>query len=370
MKFSQLSFLHRSSRSFNLQLFSEERSEPATPRKRRKTREEGKTAKSQDLGAAVVILAGLVMIFILFRWWFFWIASLVENCALFMAGDQIGREGWVLALGKDALKTFFYVWMPLGFFGGLVGLGISVYQVGFFLASKPLIPDFKRMNPISGMKKIVSLRSLVELCKGVVKAGLLLLMVYLALKNELEGMSHAIAYPLFQGVPLVVETIWWLALKMALLLLVLGIFDYAYQRWEFERSIRMSKKEIKDEYKQMEGDPKVKQRIRQRQREMARQRMMSEVPKADVVVTNPTTYAIALQYDRSIMDAPVVVAKGRGLIARKIREIAEECGIPIVENPPLARTLYDIGDLGLEIPESLYKAVAEVLAFVYKMKRK
>ena len=355
---------------FNLQLFSEERSEPATPRKRRKTREEGRTAKSQDLGAAVVILAGLAMIFILFRWWFIWIGTFTETCMLFIAGNQIGTEGWISLLAREALKTFFYVWIPLGFCAGLVGLGINVYQVGFFLASKPLIPDFKRMNPISGMKKIVSLRSLVELCKGIIKAGLLMLMVYTALKNELEGMSHAIAYPLIQGVPLVVETIWWLALKMALLLLVLGIFDYVYQRWEFERSIKMSKKEIKDEYKQMEGDPKVKQRIRQRQREIARRRMMSEVPKADVVVTNPTTYAVALQYDRGIMDAPVVLAKGRGVIARRIREIAEEHAIPIVENPPLARSLYDIAEIGTEIPESLYKAVAEVLAFVYKMKKK
>jgi flagellar biosynthetic protein FlhB len=169
---------------------------------------------------------------------------------------------------------------------------------------------------------------------------------------------------------MVVETIWWLALKMALLLLVLGIFDYVYQRWEFERSIKMSKKEIKDEYKQMEGDPKIKQKIRQRQREMARQRMMSEVPKADVVVTNPTTYAVALQYDREIMDAPVLLAKGRGVMARRIREIAEEHKIPIVENPPLARSLYDVAEIGFEIPESFYKTVAEVLAFVYKMRKK
>jgi flagellar biosynthetic protein FlhB len=249
-------------------------------------------------------------------------------------------------------------------------LGINIYHVGFFIASKPLIPDFKRMNPISGMKKIVSLRSLVELSKGIIKAGLLLLMVYTALRNELEAMSHAIAFPLVQGVPLVVETIWWLALKMALLLLMLGVFDYAYQRWEFERSIRMSKKEIKDEYKQMEGDPKIKQKIRQRQREMAQRRMMSEVPKADVVVTNPTTYAVALQYNREIMDAPVVLAKGRGAIARRIREIAEEHNIPIVENPPLARSLYDMAEIGFEIPESFYKTVAEVLAFVYKMRKK
>ena len=164
------------------------------------------------------------------------------------------------------------------------------------------------------------------------------------------------------------DRIWALSLKMALMLFVLGLFDYLYQRWEFERSIRMSKQEIKEEYKQMEGDPLVKRRIRQRQRELARKRMMSEVPKADVVITNPTHLALALQYDREIMEAPLLLAKGEGYIARKIREVAEEHKIPIVQNPPLAQALYREVEVGGEVPEAFYRAVAEVLAFVYRLK--
>jgi len=157
-------------------------------------------------------------------------------------------------------------------------------------------------------------------------------------------------------------------MKMTLMLMVLGLFDYAYQRWEFERSIRMSKQEIKEEYKQMEGDPLVKRRIRQRQRELARRRMMSDVPKADVVITNPTHVAVALSYDRKVAEAPVVLAKGKGLIAQRIREIARENRVPVVQNPPLARAIYAQVEVGEEIPESLYKAVAEVLAFVYRLR--
>ena len=156
--------------------------------------------------------------------------------------------------------------------------------------------------------------------------------------------------------------------RLAFLLLVLALFDYGYQKWEFEKSIRMSKQELKEEYKQMEGDPQIKSKIRQKQRELARSRMMSSVPKADVVITNPTHLAVALEYDRDIMEAPVLVAKGEGFVARRIREIAEENGVPVVENRTLARGLYDSMEIGDEIPEHLYKAVAEVLAFIYRLK--
>lgn len=195
-------------------------------------------------------------------------------------------------------------------------------------------------------------------------------MLYLALRKELESIALAMKLPYLQGLNVVTEKIWWLALRMALLLFVIAAFDYAYQRWDFEKSIRMSKKEIKDEYKQMEGDPKVKQRIRQRQRELARRRMMAQVPKADVVITNPTTLAVAIQYERQVMDAPCVVAKGKGVLARRIREIAQEHNVPIVENRALARALFEATDVGEIIPETLYKGVAEVLAFVYKLKAK
>jgi flagellar biosynthetic protein FlhB len=173
--------------------------------------------------------------------------------------------------------------------------------------------------------------------------------------------------PFIEGVALAADRVFSLALKMALVLFVLGVFDYAYQKWEFEKSIRMSKQEIKEEYKQMEGDPQIKRRIRQRQRELARRRMMADVPKADVVITNPTHLAVAIRYDPKTMGAPLVLAKGEGFVALRIREIAEEHRIPVVEDRPLARALMQT-EPGEEVPEALYRAVAEVLAFVYRLK--
>jgi flagellar biosynthetic protein FlhB len=192
--------------------------------------------------------------------------------------------------------------------------------------------------------------------------------LYKALRNEQDFFLSVMMFPLEQGTPLVMKKIWGLALRMALLLLLIGLIDYGYQKWSFEKSIRMSKQEIKDEYKQMEGDPTIKRRIRQKQRELARGRMMSEVPKADVVVTNPTHIAVAIQYDQQSMIAPVVLAKGQGLIAQKIRTMAEENSIPVIENKPLARALMAQVDVGESVPQELYRAVAEVLAFIYRLK--
>jgi flagellar biosynthetic protein FlhB len=209
----------------------------------------------------------------------------------------------------------------------------------------------------------------VELLKGLLKASILLGMLYTVMKNERELLLSIMMYPLDKGAGIIIGKIWGLALRMALVLFIIALFDYAYQKWEFEKSIKMSKQEIKEEYKQMEGDPKIKAKIRQKQRELAQRRMMSDVPKADVVVTNPTHIAVAIQYDQHNMSAPLVVAKGEDRIAQKIREIAEEHDIPIVENKPLARALMKQVEIGESIPEDLYRSVAEVLAFVYKLKK-
>ncbi len=357
-------------RRFDLQLLGEDRSEPATPRKRQKAREEGQVARSQDLGAAVVLVAGLLCIDFFFMWAFRELSDFLRGMFALMASPRLHGERWPGEIILLGMKTFLLLWLPLALGTLLVGLGAQLAQVGFQISSKPLEPKFSRMNPISGIKKIFALRSLVELLKGLVKALLLLYVLYRAFRDDLLVLVDTLRHPLAQGAMQMGDAVWHLSLKMALMLLVMALFDYGYQRWEFERSLRMSKKEIKDEYKQMEGDPKVKQRIRQRQREMARQRMMQDVPKADVVVTNPTTFAVALRYERAAMNAPAVVAKGRGVLARIIRELAEEHGVPVVENPPLARSLYDLVEVGREIPEHLYKTVAEVLAFVYKLKGK
>ncbi|MGI6783817.1 MAG: flagellar biosynthesis protein FlhB [Aminivibrio sp.] len=355
---------------FDLQFFAEEKTEPATPRKRRKEREEGRVAKSQDLGAATIILTGLFGLLVFGPFLFSRVTAFAADMIALMGGEAIHREGWLHMIRNDTLFAMLGPWLPIGLAAAVSALIVTVSQVGFVVTPKPLTPKFDRMNPVSGLKKVLSLRSLVELLKGLLKAALLGFVIYYSLKKETPELVAAISFPLEAGVSRLLWKLLGLSFRLAFLLLVLGIFDYAYQKWEFERSIKMSKQEIKEEYKQMEGDPQIKSKIRQKQRELARSRMMSSVPKADVVITNPTRLAIALEYDREVMDAPVMTAKGSGFLARRIRELAEESGVPVVENKPLARSLYETVEVGEEVPEELYRAVAEVLAFVYSLKPK
>ena len=355
--------------AFRLQFFAQERTEQATPRKRRREREEGRVAKSNDLDAATIILVGLYVLLVLGAWMGSGLVDAIRSAIRFMGDGTLFQSDWAATLGIESLKRFLILWGPIALASGVAAFTVVVSQVGLELTTKPQSPRFDRLNPVSGMKKILSLRSIAEMVKGLFKASLFGIVLYSALKNETAGFIEAIRYPVEAGMGVIFDRVWSLCAKFAFLLLVIALFDYAYQRWEFERSIRMSKQEIKEEYKQMEGDPMLKSKIRQKQREMARKRMMASVPKADVVITNPTTLAVALQYDKEVMEAPEVVAKGKGHLARRIREIAEEYGVPVVENVPLARALYRELEIGDSIPESLYKAVAEVLAFVYRLKR-
>ncbi|MDR1886149.1 MAG: flagellar biosynthesis protein FlhB [Synergistaceae bacterium] len=354
---------------FDIQFFAENRTEPATPRKRQKSREEGQTAKSQDLSAAVVIIAGLLGVY--------WLSMIIWRNLLEMfridaehlSSPLMFDSSWWVRTFAEGAKSFFLGWLPIGLFCSLCAVIGLVYQVGFLISTKPLAIKLDRLNPVSGLKKIISIRTLVELLKGIAKALVLLGMLFLGLSDEPGLLTSIMMYPLEQGTPIIIGKIWNLGLRMALVLLFLGLCDYLYQKWEFEKSIKMSKQEIKDEYKQMEGDPLVKRRIRQKQRELAQHRMMSDVPKADVVVTNPTLIAVAVQYDQKTMSAPVVVAKGEGFTARKIRDIAAVNDIPVLENKPLARALMAQVEVGESIPMELYKAVAEVLALVYRLKK-
>ena len=355
---------------FNLQFFSQERTEPATPRKRRKEREEGRVAKSQDLGAAVVILTGLFGLLVFGRFMYSYMRDFLVEMIAFMGGSTLREAGWFAVLSRESIPASILPWIPLGLMVAIGGLIVTVAQVGIELTTKPLIPKMDRFNPVSGLKKVISLRSLVELVKGLLKASLFAAVIYFALQKDTPELVAAIRYPLEIGVSQLFSKLLSLSFRLAFLLLVIAVFDYGYQKWEFERSIKMSKQEMKEEYKQMEGDPQIKGKIRQKQRELARSRMMSSVPKADVVITNPTHLAVALEYDREIMEAPVLVAKGSDFLARKIRELAEEHGVPVIENKPLARAIYESMEIGEEIPEHLYKAMAEVLAFIYKLKGK
>ncbi|MDR1133075.1 MAG: flagellar biosynthesis protein FlhB, partial [Synergistaceae bacterium] len=349
---------------FDLQFFGEERNEPATPKKRSKTRGEGQVAKSQDLSASVVIITGLLTINSLGGKIWDNLITLFRETFRYIASPSMPGDGWWFRPALMAGKSLLYGWLPLGLLCAVFAVAVLVYQVGFVITTKPFALKFDRFNPVNGLKKIISLRTIIELLKGMLKALVLLGMLYLALRNERDLMLSIIGFSLDEGVMIIMGKIWSLAMRMAAVLFIIALIDYAYQKWEFEKSIKMSKQEIKDEYKQSEGDPLVKRRIRQKQRELAQRRMMSDVPKADVVVTNPTHIAVAIQYDQKTMSAPVIVAKGEDFIARKIKDIASEHGIPIVENKPLARALMQRVEVGESIPEELYLAVAEVLAFV------
>jgi flagellar biosynthetic protein FlhB len=355
---------------FDIQFFAEEKTEPATPRKRQKTRDEGQTARSQDLSAAVIIISGLLAVYALSV--FIWqrLTLMFQNMAYHIGSPLMFDDAWWARPLTEGAKAFFLGWLPIGLICTVVAASVMIYQVGFVITMKPLIPKPDRFNPVSGLKKIISTRSLVELLKGLMKALILLGMLFMMIRNERDLMLSVMMYPMQQGFAIIMKKIWDLAMRMTLVLLVIALFDYCYQRWEFEKSIKMSKQEIKDEYKQMEGDPKIKQKIRQKQRELARSRMMADVPKADAVITNPTHISVAIKYDQKTMSAPTVVAKGEGFIAQKIRDIATENDIPIVENKPLARALMSQVDVGESIPADLYRAVAEVLAFVYRLKKK
>lgn len=355
---------------FNLQFFAEERTEPATPRKRHKSREEGRMAKSQDLSAAVIIISGLLAINALGLSIWERLVSMFHVVLPYIASGLMKDDAWFVLPILEGVKGFFWGWLPVGLLCTIMAVFVMVYQVGFLVSAKPLVPKPERFNPISGLKKIISMRTLVELLKGLLKAMLLLGMLFITIRKEQDTLMSVMLFPMEQGVAIIMKQIWSTSLKMALVLLVLGFIDYGYQKWDFEKSIRMSKQEIKEEYKQMEGDPLIKRHIRQKQRELARGRMMSDVPKADVVVTNPTQIAVAIEYDQKSMSAPIVIAKGEGFVAQKIRDIAKEHKIPIVENKPLARALLLQVEVGEAVPEDLYRAVAEVLAFVYRLKEK
>lgn len=355
---------------WDLQIFAEEKTEEATPRKRRKEREEGRVAKSQDLTASVVLLAGLAGLLIFSRQLWAAYVRLLRWCAETCQGLAWERGDWVTAVTREGFSGFLNAWLPFATVCLVASFSVVALQVGFKISPKALVPKGDRFNVISGIGRMFSLRSFVEMLKALLKASILFAVLYSCVRGELASLSGMAGYSAPFGTTRVLMTVLRLGLRMAGVLFVLGLLDYLYQKWEFERKIRMTKQEVKDEYKQMEGDPMVRSRIRQKQREMTRNRMISQVPSADVVVTNPTHFAIALKYDREKMNAPVVVAKGAGYLALKIREIAEAHGIPLVENKPLARGLYPRVEPGDEIPEDFFKAVAEVLVYVYSLKER
>ena len=347
----------------------QERTEQATPKRREEARKQGQVARSVELNSVAIILAGILALH-------FGGGALLNSISLFTVETLSSSHEITLSIAS--LPVYLRRWAVLSFVMlspllliiAVSGLAINLLQVGFTVSNEALAPKFNRLNPLSGLKRLFSTRAIAEALKGLFKIGIVGFILYK------EVMKHApeLLAMADSGVGDILEVVGRLAfgmsVRVAIFLTILAVLDYAFQRWEFERSMRMTKQQVKEELRQTEGDPQVRARIRALQRETARRRMLEEVPKADVVITNPTHYAVALKYEAAKMPAPTIVAKGQNLIAQKIREIAEEAGVPIVENPPLAQALYKAVDIGREVPEDLYRAVAEVLAYVFRLKRK
>ncbi|MDK2865869.1 MAG: flagellar biosynthesis protein FlhB [Clostridiales bacterium] len=357
-------------RQFDLQLFTEEKTERATPKKMRDAREKGQVVQSKELSTAVAFLSVFLAMGALSD---YLISGMVGYFTMTMnlipdVGQLFESEDYKLYMA-DMLMTILKYSLPLLAVALVVGVLMSYIQVGFLFTTETLMPKLEKINPMKGFKNIFSMRSLVELVKSIAKASALL---YIAISYVLDHLPELLIT--FEIEPIQTMGIMWdiilgVVLRCALFLFIVAVFDYAYKRWKNNKDLMMSKQEIKDEYKQSEGDPKLKAKIKEKQRAFAMSRMMQSVPNADVVITNPTHFAIAIKYDSDKSDAPVVTAKGQDLVAMNIKRIATENAVPIVENKPLAQTLFRTVEIGQAIPPDLYEAVAEVLAYVYKLNR-
>jgi flagellar biosynthetic protein FlhB len=270
-------------------------------------------------------------------------------------------------LFRQAIVFLIYITAPVLTLGVAAGLFSNYLQVGTVFSAQAVTPDFSKLSPLKGARRLLALKSLIELVKSLLKLTIVTTVAFFTIKAEIDRIFPLVSQDVWDILAFISGVSFKILVRSCWVLIILAVLDFAYQKWEHEREMKMSKQELKEEFKQTEGDPLIRARIRSVQREMARRRMMEAVPKADVVITNPTHVAVALEY-RKGMNAPRVTAKGAGFLAERIKEVARKHRVHIVENPPVARLLYKMCDIGMQIPENLYRAVAEILAHVYKLK--
>ena len=361
---------------YNLQWFAAdgeggEKTEPATDKKLRDARDEGKVAKSKELTAAfdLIVLFLVLKVFMSFvgeklLGFFSYIYNRMPD---FLHETQKDMSSvTVRNFMNDIILQFLLTCLPFFIFGVVVTILVSIVQVGWKVTTKPMAPKLDKFNPINGFKRIFSKDAIFELIKSVLKIGVILYMAYSSIKSHQNDIFILYELPLKRAVALVGDIIINTGLKISIVYLIVGIVDYIYNKHKFNEDMKMTKQEVKDEFKNTEGDPAIKGQQRKRMQEASQRRMMQDVPKADVVITNPTHFAVAIKYDADTNQAPVVTAKGQDYVAMKIKEIARDNNIRIVENKPLARMPFHNVELGAEIPPELYQSVAEILAMIYK----
>lgn len=354
---------------FNLQLFGE-KTEKATGKKRTDTRKKGQVVFSKDFNMAITFLATMMLL----NGFGGYIFTKLQQDYLYFSNysatidDMYNAKDISLMLGRMIIDIM-TITAPILFATMVIGILLNYLQVGFLFTTETLKFKLDKLNPVNGLKQMFSIRSLVELAKNLVKIAILSYVAYSYLKDKMALIVEMMKMDAVHIGLNIWNLVYNLSIRISLILMIIGVVDFIYKKWQNERDMRMSKEEVKEEYKMLEGNPQVKAKIREKQRMMAMSRMMQEVPKADVIITNPTHFAVAVKYDMNKFAAPYVLAKGQDLIAKNIRKVAEENNIPIVENKPLARELYASVEIGRTIPENLYHAVAEILAFVYKIKK-
>ncbi len=365
---------------YDLQFFAKdgpggEKTEEPTAKKLEDARKEGQVAKSKELANA----AGLFALFLLLD---IYAGTMGTSMMEYLAGvyNQIpdviqmydGRipVASLLVLLRGMLLQLTLICAPVLLVGLIVAVICDIIQVGWKPTAKPMQPKFSKISPLKGFQRIFSSNSIVELVKSIAKIFFISYIAYSYLKGRVDEVYLLYDMPITQAIGLVGEIITEMGIRIAAVYMVIALLDFAYQKWKFHNDMKMTKQEIKDEYKNQEGDPQVKGKQKQRMREASMRRMMQQLPEADVVITNPTHYAVAIKYDPDKYDAPYVLAKGENYLAQRIKDIAKENKIEIVENKPLARMLYANVEIGGLVPPELYQAVAEVLAFVYHLKGK
>lgn len=347
----------------------ESKTEKATPKKRRDERKKGHIFVSKDATAVVSLFGSAFVLRLTFVWIVAALYNVFRYCLACVSEVAVG------AAGADFYKRLFYqlIIALLETAGPLLIITVLLTVIATFAQTKMLVtaevlrPKFNRISPLQGFKRLFSLRSLVEALKGILKISVLLYLIYSCLKGMLDTSARYLYMDINGACEHFFTAIFFMMIKIGIAFLALAALDYLYQWWDYEREMKMSKQEVKEEYKQTEGDPQVKGKIKEVQRRMAQSRMMQQVPKADVVVRNPDHFAVALRYKLGQDNAPIVLAKGQDELALRIVRVAEESNVAVVENVPVARALYAACDLNREIPPELYGAVAEIMVYIFKL---
>ncbi|BBI34423.1 flagellar biosynthesis protein FlhB [Cohnella abietis] len=351
----------------DLQLFSGEKTEKATPKKRQESRKKGQVAKSSEIPSSLILLMSICCLLMLGPFLQKQVIVIFSDIYLHRLNMDV-TELNVLSLFNHYAIQMLILLAPIFIMVVIIAFSAYYVQIGWLFTFEPLKPKLEKLSPLKGAKNIFGIRSVVEFLKSSMKlisVGLIVFTVLWSQKKRLLDLAHLPVEDIFAFVTSLTVR---MGIFVAALLFILAIGDFMYQRYEFEKNLRMSKQDIKDEYKNSEGDPLIKAKIKERQRRMALMRMMQEVPKADVIITNPTHFAVALKYDSTQMDAPTVIAKGQDYLALRIREIAKQNDVIMMENKPLARALFERTEVGQSVPGDLFQAVAEVLAYVYRLK--